>query len=285
MNVGLSRTTRKGAATAIEETAMDVDSKREQLRDEGFCVFPSVLTPGELERARTALDRAIEIEKRVMGSTHIRSIDPNANSVRVNNLPAADPVFVELLTRSDAMTAVEAVLGPHFLVSNFTANIALPGSGSMNLHSDQALVVPGPWLHPWAINIIWCLDDVHETNGSTRYLAGSHRFTSLEEVPEDGIEKTVAFEAPAGSFIAMEGRLWHTSGRNVAREGRRRMMFAYYAADFLRQQMNWTRTLPQAVQDGMDDRTRALFGLSPGGNTRIGAALTKLKQPAGAAAA
>jgi ectoine hydroxylase-related dioxygenase (phytanoyl-CoA dioxygenase family) len=72
----------------------------------------------------------------------------------------------------------------------------------------------------------------------------------------------------------MEGRLWHKSGRNVTRDERRRMMFAYYSSDFIRQQMNWYFTLPAKVQAGMDQKTRTLFGLTPTRNTRIGAAMT-----------
>jgi hypothetical protein len=251
-----------------------------QLREEGFCIFPNALSKDELDRARAGLDKGIEITKLQLGSTHIRTLDPNDANIRVNNLPAVDPVFIELLTRDDALSAVHEVLGEHVLVSNFTANIALPGSGSMKLHSDQALVVPSPWPHPWAINIIWCLDDVHEANGATRYLPGSHRFQSLDEVPHDAMEQTLPFEAPAGSFIAMEGRLWHTSGCNRTEQERRRMMFAYYSSDFIRQQMNWTQSLPSDVVDGMNDATRALFGLGRAGNTRMGAALTRLESAA-----
>jgi len=249
---------------------------QQQFRENGFCVFPNALSKLELDRARDALDRGVEITRKIMGSTHLKMLDPNEANIRVNNLPAIDPVFIELLTRPDATKAVEALLGPHFIVSNFTANIALPGSGSMNIHSDQALVMPPPWPHIFAMNIIWCLDDVHEANGATRYLPGSHRYQSSEEVPADAMERTVAFEAPAGSFIAMEGRLWHTSGKNVTSDERRRMMFAYYSSDFIRQQMNWGFTLPAEVQAGMDQKTRALFGLMPTGNTRIGAAMTAL---------
>ena len=72
----------------------------------------------------------------------------------------------------------------------------------MALHADQAIVIPEPWLQPWAINIIWCLDDVHEANGATRYLPGSHRITTLAEVPEDAVERMQPFEAPAGAIVA-----------------------------------------------------------------------------------
>ncbi len=97
-----------------------------------------------------------------------------------------------------------------------------------------------------------------------------------DDVPADALDQTVAFEAPAGSFIVMEGRLWHTSGKNVTADERRRMLFAYYSSDFIRPQMNWAMSLPGDVQSAMDDETRELFGLNPMGNVRIGSALTNL---------
>jgi fumagillin biosynthesis dioxygenase len=258
------------------EWLMVLSDLQQQLKENGFCIVRNALTEPELKSARDGLQRGVEITRRKLGSTHIRNLDPNESNIRVNNLPAIDPVFIDLLRRPDALEAVTAVLGPNFLVSNFTANIALPGSGSMRLHSDQALVVPPPWPYSWAANIIWCLDDVYEANGATRYLPGSHHFQSLDEVPDDALEQTLPFEATAGSFIVMEGRLWHTSGKNVTHDERRRMMFAYYSSDFLRQQMNWAITLPSEVQSSLDQESKQLFGLMPAGNTRIGAQLTAL---------
>ena len=60
---------------------------------------------------------------------------------------------------------VEALLGPDVILSNFTANTALPGSRSMNAHCDQSTVMPEPWTYTWAMNAIWCLHDVDETPG------------------------------------------------------------------------------------------------------------------------
>ncbi len=255
---------------------LDNRSVRQRLQEDGFCLFPQVLSVRELERARQGLDAGVALTRELLGTTHMPMLDPNAASVRVNNLPAIDPVFIELLLRDDALQAVAMTIGEHFLISNFTANIALPGAGSMSLHSDQALVVPPPWLQPWAMNIIWCLDDVCEANGATRYLPGSHRFTSPEEVPDNALELTVPFEAPAGSFIAMDGRLWHTSGENRTADQQRRMMFAYYSTDFIRQQANWALTLPAEVQASLGERGRALFGLNPIGNSRIAVGLISL---------
>jgi len=252
------------------------DKMRTQLKEEGYCVVPGVLSKEQLERARAGLDLGLEYMRQTMGSTHDARLDPNEANLRVYNLPAIDPVFIELLRHQTALESAQEVLGPNFIVSNFTANIALPGSESMNLHSDQALVVPPPWLYPWAMNVIWCLDDVHDGNGATRFLPGSHKYRSFEDLPPDAMKETRAFEAPAGSFIAMEGRLWHTSGKNVTKDEQRRLLFAYYSSDFIRQQVNWEAILSTEVKESMDPETRTLFGLGPMGNTRIGGSLTRL---------
>jgi ectoine hydroxylase-related dioxygenase (phytanoyl-CoA dioxygenase family) len=252
------------------------EAQREQLSEQGFCIVPSALQADTLARVRAALDSAAEDVVRNR-KAHDGRLDPNDANIRIYNLPAIAPVFIDLLRHEAALGAMRALLGPGAIVSNFTANVALPGSGSMKLHSDQALVVPAPWFEPWAANVVWCLDDVHEANGSTRYLPGSHRYRTADEVPADAVDRTVAFEARAGSFIVMEGRLWHTSGCNVTRDERRRMLFAYYSTDFVRQQANWAFALPHDVQAAMDEDTRKLFGLEAMGNVRIGGALTRLK--------
>jgi ectoine hydroxylase-related dioxygenase (phytanoyl-CoA dioxygenase family) len=254
---------------------------RQQLHDEGFCIIPDVLTPEELAQAREALDRAVEESRRRGIATYTDFMDPNASNVRVYNLPEFDPLFVELLRRPIALKAVTELLGQHFIVSSFTANIALPGSGSMNLHSDLAVVLPPPWIEPWAINLIWCLDDVHERNGATRYVPGSHHWRTFDDIPPDAMDRSLPFEARRGSIIVMDGRLWHTSGRNVTDDERRAMMFAYYTVDFIRPQTNHEASLSEATKARLDEDARRLLGLGPAANVRLGGELVKLKEAAG----
>lgn len=246
-----------------------------QLREDGFCIVENVLVGDELTRAQAALDEAVERMRRQDKSTYDDRLDPNASSIRVYNLPEHDPVFMHLLHQPVALDAVQAVLGPNILVSNFTANIALPGAGSMNIHSDQALVIPAPWNQPWAMNVVWCLDDIYADNGATRYLPGSHHFRTFEDVPADAATRMRAFEASAGSFIAMEGRLWHTSGANITKDKQRRQMFAYYSMDFIRPQINWEAILSPETKDSLDEDMRKLMGLGGSANTRIGGAITR----------
>ena len=260
---------------------MQPNDVRQMMEEQGFCVLPEILTGVDLGRARQALEHAVE---RLCGGgrgTFNPILDPNAQNVRVDNLPDFDPLFVELLRHPTILPLVQSLVGRDAFVSNFTANIALPGSRPMRMHSDQALVVPPPWNERWAINMIWCLDDVYEANGSTRYLPGSHRIPSFAEVPPEAERLMRPFAAPAGSVIAMDGRLWHTSGANVTPDKRRALLFAYYTRGFLRGQVNWEVTLSADTKARLDAEARELLGMGPLSNTALGIALVSLNQGAG----
>ncbi|MET0326573.1 MAG: phytanoyl-CoA dioxygenase family protein, partial [Ilumatobacteraceae bacterium] len=192
---------------------------------------------------------------------HIAGLDPNASNVRVFNLIDLDPLFGALIAHPVADDAVTAVLGREYIVSNFTANIARPGSASMVVHSDQAAVMPEPWVVPQTVNIIWCLTDVHADNGATLHIPGSHRYRTLADVPDDPIAHMVPFEAAAGSVIVMEGRVWHTSGRNVTEADDRALLFGYYTKPFIRPQWNFTRSLAPDVQASCSPLLRYRLGL------------------------
>ncbi len=193
--------------------------------------------------------------------THIETLDPNDRNVRVFDIIALDPLFAELIAHPVADRIVGDLLGPDYIVSNFTANIARPGSGSMFVHSDTALVLPEPWLAPQSVNVIWCLTDVHPDNGATLHIPGSHRFRTHDDVPADPMAEMVPFTAPAGSIVVMEGRIWHTSGANVTADEDRALLFGYYTKPFIRPQWNFTAALAPDVQAAMSPLMRYRLGL------------------------
>jgi hypothetical protein len=127
---------------------------RRRLAEEGFCVLEGVLDPPRVKEVRARLWAASAESQRRGVSTWINTLDPNDRNIRVFGLLELDGVFRELIVHPVALAAVRELLGDEFIISNFTANIALPGSGSMALHSDQSLVIPEPWLAPWALNVI-----------------------------------------------------------------------------------------------------------------------------------
>lgn len=245
--------------------------KRQQdhLLEHGWCVLPGVLSRAEADAVRARLWLAAEESRRRGRDTYIRGLDPNDRNVRVFNLLDLDAVFIDLIQHPVAIDVVQTLLGPHFIISNFTANIALPGSQSMRLHSDQSIVVPEPWYHPWAINVIWCLDDVDEENGATRFIPGSHTARWRSELPADASERTMPFQAEAGAVVAMDGRLWHTSGANISADRQRALLFGYYSSSFIRGQQNWNASLRPETVEMLSPQLREWLGLVEQANVKL----------------
>jgi len=248
----------------MDRTAVDdgvVDTALSSLTTDGVAIVPDVLSGPE---AATALERlwaaSAESERRGIPA-HIENLDPNASNVRVFNLIDLDPLFAELVAHPVADAIVGGLLGRDYIISNFTANIARPGSESMVVHSDLAAVLPPPWTDPLSVNVNWCLTDVHAANGATLHIPGSHRYRTMADVPADPVAHMVPFEARAGTLVVMEGRIWHTSGRNRTAGEDRALLFGYYTRPFIRPQWNFTAALAADVQARMTPIMRYRLGL------------------------
>jgi ectoine hydroxylase-related dioxygenase (phytanoyl-CoA dioxygenase family) len=98
-------------------------------------------------------------------------------------------------------------------------------------------------------------------------------WTHQRERPVDVEGLTRPFEAPAGAIIAMDGRMWHTSGANVTADAERALLFGYYSADFVRPQVNWNAALSEETQAGLDAQLYERLGLGPAANVRVAAEL------------
>ncbi|KAF2108918.1 phytanoyl-CoA dioxygenase family protein [Lophiotrema nucula] len=245
----------------------DLSGFQKQLNAEGWCVVPDVLSK---ERAGKVLERlwaAAEESRKRGNDTYLPRLDPNENNVRVFYLMELDEVFRDLIAHPTAVSMVQSLLGEQFLISNFTANIARPGSGSMGLHSDLSLQCPDPWMKPWGLNVIWCLTDTTFENGATLFIPGSHKWQTRDDVPDNAEEMLKPFEAKAGSIVCMEGRIWHTSGKNITKDQDRALMFGAYNAAFLRGQVNWAAGLSEKTKETLNPQMRDWLGVDARANT------------------
>lgn len=105
------------------------------------------------------------------------------------------------------------------------------------------------------------LTDVTKENGATLHIPGSNYWTTRELL--------VPFEGKAGDIIVMDGRVWHTSGSNVTEDQDRALLFGYYTAESLRQQVNWTAKLSREVQDTLTSEQKNWLGLGVAGNIGV----------------
>jgi len=250
----------KSATVAVPEPTRDLERGLRNLADFGLTIVPDALDGATLAQARDALYRAAESDaKRQRAVKFSLDYDGDETNVRVWNVLSRDPVFEELAFSPIAIDYVKAVLGWPALLGNISANITGPGGGEMVLHADQ-IFVPEPWpARPQGLNVAWCLDDFTEANGATRFVPGSHKLNRAPRGDEGDVE-TLPMEAPAGSAVVFESRVWHKTGFNRTAEDRRAGVFAWYTTPIYRPQENWFLSLKPEVRQFATDDALVLLG-------------------------
>lgn len=245
----------------VEITRDPAQAKRD-LSEHGLALVAGVLPDAETRAVRARLIAAAQRSEHDGVPTRGYPFDPDDKNRRVFHLFNLDPVFVDLIRHPAALDFVTHCLGEAFLISNFSANITAPGNAPMQLHADQGYVLP-PWPPtPLACNVAWLLDDFTADNGGTRYVPGSHR---CGHGPEAGGDyPTVPIEAPAGSLMIMDGRLWHQTGTNRSADTERAALFGYYVLRWLRPQMNWNAMLWPETIAALDPAFLDLLGFYTG---------------------
>ena len=116
------------------------------------------------------------------------------------------------------------------------------------------------------LKIYRCLTDATFETGSTLYIPGSHKWQTRTDVPADAESMLVPFHATAGSIICMDGRIWHTSGKNITKDQDRALLFGAYNAAFLRGQVNWAAGLSEETKKTLSPEMRDWLGVNVDGN-------------------
>lgn len=241
----------------------DLDRARRDLAEVGYCILDRHLPADRTAAVRQRLVAQAEAEI-ADGTDYVYE---GGSNQRVWTLLNKGDEFVELALDDTVLGLMGHLLGGPCLLSNLDANIAGPGGQPMFLHADQSFVPP-PW-PPFALvaNAMWMLDDFRADNGATRVVPGSHLLGygpgSGEPPAAAGGRpggEPVAVEAPAGSVMVFDGRLWHQTGANTTAGERRHGVLAYYCRPFMRQQENWFLSLDPAVLDRHGPPLRRLLG-------------------------
>lgn len=219
----------------------DLAKARRDLDEFGYCLVQDALSADEVARYKAALQAAA------------------GSSGGVMNLIGRAPDFLDLAQNPIALEFADYQLGPDFLLSGSNAIIQRPGAPAQRLHNDQAYVPP-PWTYPVTMNIVWMLDEFTAANGATRIVPGSHRLNvetpkgirSFEEWLTNPIftaplGEVLAAEAPAGTALIMDGRIWHNAGPNSTSDQRRHGVQTYYCRPHMRQQTVFHLSLPADV--------------------------------------
>jgi len=178
------------------------------------------------------------------------------------------------------------VLGSEFIASTIGANIAKQGGSRMGLHTDQwwmpqpikrgadylrpshitraaaaEFIEPDPTIGispPVVANCMWMLSDFTAENGATEVVPGSH-LTGAHPPADQSDLPIVHAEAPAGSLMVFEGRLWHGTGAHTSGEDRLGVLATFCAPQF-RQQENQTIGVDPELFETFSPKLRERLG-------------------------
>ncbi|HEX5264222.1 MAG TPA: phytanoyl-CoA dioxygenase family protein [Phenylobacterium sp.] len=208
------------------------------LAEHGYCIIANAL-----ERARLAELRERLIEQAAGEDAAGKSFHDGQVNQRLWMLVNKGKAFRDLVLHPLVTEFMSELLGPSYLLSSLTANIARPGSVPMGLHTDQLYV--DFWTpKPVVANIAWMLDEFTDENGGTRLVPGSH----LQAHRPYEQSETIAACGPAGGALIFDGRTVHGTGENRSADSQRHALLSYFCRPFMRQQENFFLGLAPALR-------------------------------------
>jgi ectoine hydroxylase-related dioxygenase (phytanoyl-CoA dioxygenase family) len=239
--------------------AADLDFHLSRVDDDGYTILEDAIEPGLVTGLRDAIRRLeaeLDLQPRQTAAEGVATL-------RLYNLLAKDPVFQAMPAHPSVLPLVERLLDRGCLLSGMTAIDIGPGEVAQPMHGDDIVMtrhLPPPH-PPMMVTSMWALTDFTDANGGTRFVPGSHTFSTSADAPGalDGVEVR-ALEMRAGSVMVFHGSLWHGGGPNTTTEDHRLGVNVQYCPGFVRQQQNPYLGIPPEVAATFDDRLLELLG-------------------------
>lgn len=267
-----------GQRSRIPAATRNLEQLKLDMIECGYGVMLDALHPHMLSQIKARVLEQAEGERQNGVSFHFGADQSGMPSVnggnidapnqRLSNLLNKGGIFRQLLVHPLAREMATLLLGPNHLLSSLSAMIMNKGGVAQVLHSDQQYV-PFSTPSPLVCNIVWMLTGFTRENGATRLVPGSHLWEPPAisvVVDEAGVQRmiqpqaeTVIAEAPAGSALIFDGRIWHGAGANQT-DTPRPAVFSYYCAPYLRQQENIPLSLLDEVYAELSETERAIIG-------------------------
>ena len=271
----------------LPQPTTDLNLAKVHLDEFGYCLLANALTPKQVEALRTRLVEQAAAEKQ-QGLAFEDGGAKKSGGVnqRVWMLINKGKIFHGPLLHKDVRELIGHVLGEHYLLSCYTANIVKPGGVAMNLHTDQWWMPPptrrdrsplpagsitrehrdaddaGPpsMIAPAVVvNVMWMLVDFTAENGGTRLAPRSHLTGRHPDKELDRDVEPIAAEGPAGTAMVFDGRMWHGTGANVS-DGPRLGVLSTFCGPQFRTQENLTVGTSKEVLDNAPPELLALLG-------------------------
>lgn len=183
-----------------------------QIKEEGYCVVKNVISKDELEQLKKETLIAIYKEAEFHGGTEYRDFGI------VQACPMYGGSFLTLLENKKLMEPFNDVMGEGSILYVYISS-CMPPYGknfSSRIHVDRPRLFQN---YCECLAGLVMLTDFTKENGSTYILPSSHN-DSDQPSEQYFYENAIQIEAPAGSVLYFNLRLWHAGGFNNTDEWR-----------------------------------------------------------------
>jgi ectoine hydroxylase-related dioxygenase (phytanoyl-CoA dioxygenase family) len=210
------------------------DLPYEELDKAGFTVVPGAIPAEDLVSVAAAYEVAVE-------SAAPDDIRVGSSTTRVNGLVNGGPEFDALYLHPSALEACSRLFKEPYKLSTMHARTLRPNTPAQKLHVDYPRDHRG-----WTmIGFIFMVDPFRADNGATRFVPGSHLWSTIP--PEGDYPEQVLACGPAGSMILFHGSVWHGHAANRSAGPRRSIQGAYIRRDAESKTDMTTRLLPETL--------------------------------------
>ena len=208
------------------------------LNTHGYLNLGQILSQNQVDKINGRIDELLDLEgdnagAELFDSKYIRH-PKEAGADRLADLVNKGEVFDIFYSNARVLAGIEAILGIDYKLSSLNYRAAKPGLGAQKLHVDwkDGVVSDG---HYKVCNSIWLLDDFTSSNGPTRLVPGSHKWSILPdemlEDPYDTHPEEITLLAPTGSVFIFNSHIWHGGTTNHTSRYRRSIHSYFCTSD------------------------------------------------------
>ena len=192
----------------------------QELHEVGFVVIPGPVAADGLAQLAEAYDSAV-------ASADSEDVANGSSTTRVHDFVNRSPVFDGLYVFQPVLEACCRIIGRPFRLSSMLARTLRPHTQAQALHVDFKRDADG-----WTmVGFIFMVDEFQSDNGATRFVPGSHKWSTVPgDVMNDPVKDyagQVQACGPVGSLIVYNGSVWHGHAANATDKPRRSIQGAY----------------------------------------------------------
>ncbi len=223
--------------------------QREFYYEEGYLLFPSLISSDVLEKLRAVVRDVIEKSRTVSESSRALDLEKghSAENPRLRRVAYIDDEYEDVwaLCADSIIPDIAAdLVGPNVRYREIMLNFKwADGGAEVKWHQDLVFY---PHTHAGTMQFLLFLDDVTPDQGPLQVIPGSHKGPLYEHYTEDhvwtgaireadmqqaGVRNAIELTGGAGTLSVHHSCTIHGSARNNSDRGRPAIVITYAAAD------------------------------------------------------